>query len=107
MRARICFLGLVCVCVGCRDLEGPATGEILANIYRAPGARHLPCDARRARTELLGQRPESGDNTAFNCDFYRYYCDPYLEFVGVAGTQYSWVIAGRISDAAWQPGSGR
>ena len=45
--------------------------------------------------------------TAFICDFYRYYCDPYLAFVGVAGTQYSWAIPGRISDAAWQPGSGR
>ena len=45
--------------------------------------------------------------TATLCDFYRYYCDPYLEFVGVGGAPYSWKIAGVVSDAAWQPPSGQ
>lgn len=57
MRARICFLGLVCVCVGCRDLEGPATGEILANLSTTTDPQDR--DANGYILQVEGRDPHS------------------------------------------------
>ena len=128
MFTRKCIPGLAIICFGCRDIEGPSTGDILASVSTT--SAFMDRDANGYVVQVgdrepypvaingivpIGRLDQEASNPAWSrdgrkvaytqllCDDYGYYCDYNLAFVGVGGSDYTGAMPGRFHEAVWQP----